>query len=436
MNIFPAIIFSAASDAVLICAQILVLSVISEKRYSNIRLAAAAVTAAATGFVLDIFLFGWGENSAFLLLIFDCPRLCLLVLSVLKSLSLKDAMTAMTIQFLCSILNSAVMSLFPPDPTAEKPYINYITMITIPACMLVLAICFKRKTKNRVKIISGAASSIPVHTYICVFIAVFLEGGLIEVLSYDTDKFELQIRTVKILSLLLIICVTVLIISLAANVLYQKYYAGLNKILKEQVNSQLSHYEKREKINSEIQSFRHDFNNHIKCLESMMTAHKYDDAKAYIERISGMMPFGEFLFRTGNYISDAILTEAQENSAAANITIDFKGCIPQNIDSADLCIILSNSIRNAVEACSVLPENRNISVYGNCRQGIFVLIIKNPTVLVSCEKDFFPKTTKSDKESHGFGFSNMQYVVNKYEGTMHTAIENGFFILSITMKLQ
>ena len=144
------------------------------------------------------------------------------------------------------------MSLFPPDPTAEKPYINYITMITIPACMLVLAICFKRKTKNRVKIISGAASSIPVHTYICVFIAVFLEGGLIEVLSYDTDKFELQIRTVKILSLLLIICVTVLIISLAANVLYQKYYAGLNKILKEQVNSQLSHYEKREKINSEI----------------------------------------------------------------------------------------------------------------------------------------------------------------------------------------
>ena len=54
MNIFPAIIFSAASDAVLICAQILVLSVISEKRYSNIRLAAAAVTAAATGFVLDI----------------------------------------------------------------------------------------------------------------------------------------------------------------------------------------------------------------------------------------------------------------------------------------------------------------------------------------------------------------------------------------------
>ncbi len=255
-------------------------------------------------------------------------------------------------------------------------------------------------------------------------------------LSYDTDKFELQIRTVKILSLLLIICVTVLIISLAANVLYQKYYAGLNKILKEQVNSQLSHYEKREKINSEIQSFRHDFNNHIKCLESMMTAHKYDDAKAYIERISGMMPFGEFLFRTGNYISDAILTEAQENSAAANITIDFKGCIPQNIDSADLCIILSNSIRNAVEACSVLPENRNISVYGNCRQGIFVLIIKNPTVLVSCEKDFFPKTTKSDKESHGFGFSNMQYVVNKYEGTMHTAIENGFFILSITMKLQ
>lgn len=434
MNILLAV-FSAVSDIIVLCVQILILSIITEKQCTKISFATVITAAAITGFISDLFFYSWGEDSAFSLLIFDCLRLCLLALFALKSFGLKDIMILMIIQYLCSILNAAITALFPPKILSGNPYINYISMIMVPAFMLIIAIYFKTKIKYRTKVVSGAASSIPVHTYICIFIAVFLEGGLIEVLCYDTQKIELQIRAVKILSLLLIICVTVLIVSLTVNVLYQKYYAGLNKILREQVNSQLLHYEKREKINAEIQSFRHDFNNHIKCLESMMASQKYDEAMSYLERISGMMPFGEFLFRTGNYISDAILTEIQENSVSENITIGFKGCIPQNIDSADLCIILSNAMRNAAEACHPLSGGKNISVYGNYQQGIFILIIKNPTMLEGNEKDFFPKTSKSDNLSHGFGFSNIQYVVNKYEGTMHTLLEDGFFTLSITLKL-
>lgn len=435
MNILSAVI-SAASDAMILCVQILILSVISERQCSKIRFTAVVVIAAITGFVSELLLYSSGGNSVFPILIFYGMRLCLLALLALKSFGIKNIMNLMIIQYFCLILIVSVAALFPLKAVEENPYLNYIPMIVVPACMLIAAICFKIKTRYKTKIINGAASSIPVYTYICIFIAIFLESGLIAVLCYDTSKIELQIMAVKILSLLLIICVTVLIVSLAVNVLYQKYYAGLNKILREQVNSQLLHYEKREKINSEIQSFRHDFNNHIKCLETMMASQKYIEAMSYLERISGMMPFGEFLFRTGNYISDAILTETQENSMSENITIGFKGCIPQNIDSADLCIILSNAMRNASEACHALSGSKNISVYGNYQQGIFILIIKNPTILKGNEKDIYPKTSKSDNLSHGFGFSNIQYVVNKYEGTMHTLLEDGFFTLSVTLKLQ
>lgn len=434
MNVLSAVI-SAISDTMILCIQILVLSVISEKQCSKIRFVAVVIIAAITGFVSEFLLYSVGKNSLFPILIFYGLRLCLLALLALKSFGIKDILSLMIIQYLCMILNDAIAALFPSKAVAENPYINYIPMIAVPTSMLIIAIYLKIKTKYKTKVIYGAVSSIPVYTYICIFIAIFLESGLIAVLCYDTSKIELQIMAVKILSLLLIICVTVLIVSLTVNVLYQKYYAGLNKILREQVNSQLLHYEKREKINAEIQSFRHDFNNHIKCLESMMASQKYDEAMSYLERISGMMPFGEFLFRTGNYISDAILTEIQENSVSENITISFKGCIPQNIDSADLCIVLSNAMRNAAEACHALSGGKNISVYGNYQQGIFILVIKNPTALEGNEKDFFPKTSKSDTLSHGFGFSNIQYVVSKYEGTMHTLLEDGFFTLSITLKL-
>ena len=215
---------SAASDAILLCAEILILSVIADKQCLKVRFAVIVASAAITGFISEM-LFGIeNENSSFALLVFDCIRLCLFALLALKSFALKDILAMipipalMTIQFLCSILSSAVKALLPQDVFSEVYYINYITMIAIPAGMLILAICFRIKTRNRTKIISGAASSIPVHTYICIFIAVFLEGGLIEGLSRSTAKFELQIRSVKILSLLLIICVTILIISLAENV--------------------------------------------------------------------------------------------------------------------------------------------------------------------------------------------------------------------------
>lgn len=431
MNVLSATIY-AISDTMILCVQILFLSVITEKRCPKIRFVAIAFAATAIGFIFELL----GDGSAYLMLIFNFPRLCLLTLVALKSFGLKEIMIAMIIQFMCSVLNTAVTSLLPTDITTNNPYMNYIPMIAIPACMLILSIIFKRKSEYQNKIISGAVSSIPIHIYIFTLIALVLEDGLIEGLCYHTPQIQMQIKTVKILSLLLIICITVLIISLTVNVLYQKHYVRINNILEEQVNSQLLNYKKREKINSEIQSFRHDFNSHVKCLEALMSSQKFNEATEYLKKISGMMPFGEFLFRTGNYISDAILTEAQENSAADNVTISFKGCITQNIDSTDLCIILSNALKNAIEACCNLSESKTVSVYGNYQQDVLVLIIKNPTALKGSAKDIFPKTSKPDKLSHGFGFSNMQHVVNKYDGTMHTLIEDGFFTLSITLKLR
>ncbi len=432
---------TAISNIMVVSAVILFLSVVTERSCSKLRFAVIAFTAAITGFMIQL-LFReingnyLNESYFFLLLFLDFPRLCLLTLIALKNFGFREIVTTLIIQFMCLVLSSSVTALLPTDITENNLYAVCIPKIAVPACILILSFVFKRKTKYNAKIVNGAYSSIPVHIYIFVLIALFLEDGLVELLCYGTPKIEIKIKVAKILLLFLIICVTVLIISLTVNVLYQKYYARVNNILEDQVNSQLIHYKKREKIDLEIQSFRHDFNNHVKCLESLMAAQKFNEATAYLEKISGMMPFGEFLFRTGNYISDAILTEAQENCAKDNININFKGCIPQNVDSTDLCIILSNALKNAIEACHDLTENKIVFVYGNCQQGVMVLIIKNPTSIKGCAKDIFPTTSKPDKLSHGFGFYNMQHIVNKYGGTMHTLIEDGFFTLSITLELQ
>ncbi len=434
MNILSAVI-SSISDVILLSTQIIVLCIVSSRNCTKVRYTISVIIAAASGFLSEVYFHNLRTSCSFFLLLIYCLRLSILALYAVKSLNVKDGLIVMIIQFLGSTINSAVIALIPNNYLIEFPYINHILLIAIPLCMYISALLIRNKATNKNQIISSIVLSIPTHNYILMFIAIFIESGLIEILSYHTEKVEAQIKSAKIISLLLILCITSLIISLTVNVVYHKYYNNLNQILIKQVKLQLQHYKKREKLNTEIRSFRHDFNNHVKCLESLMNAQRYSEAHNYLEKLTGLMPSCAFLYRTGNYIADAILTEGQEASSADNITINFSGYIPPSIDSIDLCIILSNSLNNAIEACQAISGNNIITVYSNVQQGILVLIVKNPTLYEGKAKDIFPGTTKDDKVSHGFGMANMQRVVAQYDGTMHTMIENGFFTISFTLKL-
>lgn len=423
------------SDIIILCIQIIALNIFTGKKTKPKRFVAAVILATATGMLTRLYYYDCKGNITIPLLVMECFRLCILALFSVKSLNIKDALIAMTVQFLCSMINSSVISLIPDSILNKYSYLNPLLILLVPLFILISFLIIQRKTYKKQKIISEAALSIPTHNYIFMFIAVFLESGLIEILNFNTEKIEIQLTAAKFLSLLLIIIIAALIVSLTVNVIYQKYYNNLNQLLKEQVKLQIQHYEKQEKLNAEIRGFRHDFNNHVKCLKSLMNSERYTEAQSYLDKLTGSMPNYSFLYRTGNYIADAILTEGQETSSADNITINFNGYIPPNIDSTDLCIILSNSINNAIEACQAISGNKLITVYSNVQQGILVLIIKNPTLYSDTAEDIFPETSKDDKVSHGFGLANMQKVVEQYEGTMHTKIENGFFTISFTLKL-
>lgn len=434
MNILSAVI-SSISDVILLSTQIIVLCIVSNKNCTKVRYTISVIIAATSGFLSEVYFHTLRTSCSFLLLLIYCFRLSILALYAVKSLNVKYGLIVMIIQFIGSTINSAVIALIPNNYLIEFPYINYILVIAIPLCMYISALIIRNKATNKSQIISSIVLSIPTHNYILMFIAIFIESGQIEILSYHTENVEAQIKAAKILSLLVILCITVLIVSLAVNVICQKYYNNLSQILREQVKLQLQNYKKREKLNTEIRSFRHDFNNHVKCLESLMNAQRYSEAQNYLEKLTGLMPNCEFLYRTGNYIADAILTEGQEASSADNVTINFSGYIPPSIDSTDLCTILSNSLNNAIEACQAISGEKNITVYSNVQQGILVLIVKNPTLYKGKAEDIFLETTKDDKISHGFGLANMQRVVEQYDGTMHTMIGNGFFTISFTLKL-
>lgn len=359
--------------------------------------------------------------------ILNSSKYLILTAYIYRIINLKLIFISFIIQFICSTTTSSILIFLQPKAINNTQLLNIIVLFVVRLIIhsIILIIHKKFDCYN----LQTMIKNVPTYIYILIFVSLFLLSGIIQTIIYDTTNLKLKILVIKLLAPILSICWAAIFISLIFNVISKKYQSDINAILKQQVDSQLYHYNQLEKINTEIRSFKHDYINHIKCIRSMLSNKEYDDLQDYLNSLSSSFPTSSFIYETGNYIADAILTEKQVNSPD-DISIKFDGVIPTNIDNTDLCIILSNALDNAIEACYSCDNDKTINVYSGFKHGYFILKIKNPTV--NNIADGKMATTKTDKTNHGFGLANIKRIVHKYNGYISTSCENNFFTLNIT----
>ncbi len=431
MELISAAILSI-SDAILLISQIAALSLIAGNYPSPRKIIAAIATVLTLSFCSELLINSEVTSvSQYIILLINNFSGCILSMYLMKSFTIRNTLLLMILQIIGPTINSSIYFIIPTNIRDSIPLFYSVMLLAVRIIILIVIFLLKKQTRKFRQ--NNIMISIPISVYALVLISILIENGLVELINYDTSKTDLKLQTVQLFLTLLIICISATILSLIVNVIYKNYYGAISDMLEKQVNIQLDHYTKMEKMNSEIRKFKHDYNNHICCISGLLRAQKYDEIKDYIEAISGQMPSGEFMFRTGNYIADAILSDKQEQAATNSITIKFDGHIPPDINNTDLCIILSNALDNSIEACREVKGNKVIFVYGNFQQGYFTLVVKNPTINAIPENNL-PSTTKSDKLHHGFGLSNIEGVVNKYDGKMQLSCVDGVFTLSIALN--
>lgn len=426
MDIYTVIILSL-SDIFLMYAQINILSVISERHPIKRRITYVTIFSFIVSLFFELLFYRALPVLQIILTFVISIENCFFSLFSLKTYKYRHILIILIIQFTSYVTSSGIYAIIPINKKIENIlYCRSIILIVVRICILISSLLLKHKHQ----VTCDKSDIISIQTYILIILEFFIVDGLIEIVNYQTINLDLKNQMIKVLLLILIFFTSAIIISLIVNVTYKRYYVMLNGILEEQVQNQLKHYMKMDKINTEIRQFRHDYTNHISCLLGIIKAQRYEEAEKYIINMSGRLPAENMIFKTGNYIADAILTDKQEE-AGENITIQFEGCIISEINSTDLCIILSNALDNAIEACVNIPGEKIISVYGNYQQGYFVLIIKNPTVNTLTDTEKLPATSKEDNIHHGFGLSNIKYTVQKYNGKLDISVKDGIFILNI-----
>ena len=289
------------------------------------------------------------------------------------------------------------------------------------------AFAFGRRVRGRIP--QGFLNSIPTIMYIVIFFASL--SAFYDITSLIDSEYSAGIATAirLVLSALVVSCILLVAFKYSKSIRHQNE-------AEHQLEMEIKHYEEMTEKNREIRSFRHDYQNNLSALRTLVKDGKNEDALSYVNDLSGPLEKTKNRFATGNYLADAILGEKSGVAEAQGVTIDFSGIIPKKgITNNDLCTVITNGLDNAIRGCEECVPC-NIKIESRCKGNWFSFVIKNPVKNKVQIKNNTVKTSKSDKENHGFGLENIKRVAKKYNGRVELSCDENEFTLKVFMMLE
>ena len=119
----------------------------------------------------------------------------------------------------------------------------------------------------------------------------------------------------------------------------------------------------------------------------------------------------------------------------AVIKFNIDGLFPNNlfVENTDLCVILSNVLKNAIEsALQTSSPSILLRIFAN--DAYATIYVENSSKEYSQTFLSDLKTTKDDIVNHGFGLKNITNVVEKYCGNLDLEYKNRFFYTRIYLN--
>lgn len=172
---------------------------------------------------------------------------------------------------------------------------------------------------------------------------------------------------------------------------------------------------------AQLNAFQHDINKHISTMDDLVSGKHYEALEAYIRSIKIRSPRHLELSSTGNVVIDSIVNFEVSNSVLnqGNITFECNEIPPViAIDDYDVTVVLSNVLQNALFAAGKV-ETGKVDLNINYIKGVLYISIENNFDGTYIYNDGNYQTTRSEKENHGFGLSNVKTVVEKYDGKIN-----------------
>ena len=164
----------------------------------------------------------------------------------------------------------------------------------------------------------------------------------------------------------------------------------------------------------------HDEKHHIRMLKEMLRAEAYEEAQKLLNDVDREIIESGTRVWSNHQMLDLLLNmkvgEAKKHEIDVEIRVDEMSNL--FMKEADICVLFSNLLDNAIEANLKIkePEKRRICLIGERKGDLLIIKLSNavnePVVLTDGQL----VTTKEDKHVHGFGMESVKHVLKKYHG--------------------
>ncbi len=211
-------------------------------------------------------------------------------------------------------------------------------------------------------------------------------------------------------------------------------YARQAEILERQNEQQREYFTKLLQKEQDTRQFRHDLIAELLELKSYSENGEYAKLDGYLSEMLGEISgISERQYDVGNDIVNTIINY-YFLPIRETCKVRVKGYMreEQEISQRDLCILVSNLVKNAVEAAE--------KVQGGPKEILFEVQQGQKTLNVHVEntmegevelRDGVLATTKPDKRNHGFGLWNIRNIVEKYQGCYNCMSQDGRYVADI-----
>ncbi len=213
------------------------------------------------------------------------------------------------------------------------------------------------------------------------------------------------------------VCILLCILSLYLGILEKNsqeahQYAMETKFLLEVQQEQIDTIVKSEE---RLHAFKHDLIAHLNAVTALADEGDIEKIQEYCNNLLQDSSSFRKVSYTGNTAIDGILGQIKTMADERNIDLEIQMVVPKEkkIGDYDLCILLSNILKNAVEA----NENGGkVSIQSWPFNDNLCIISTNTTDHPLDYKDGVLMSHKRENSTQGYGMRNIQAVIDKYDG--------------------
>lgn len=355
------------------------------------------------------------------LLCYQCKKLYFLVYDIL----------IVFCGFIADVFSVLLLSTYYDSSISSTLQENNFLVRSIFACLMIFLLCQLLFTLIRRK-----------HAIFSWYEAIFytmLATGEIAVFAY-VCKYIQAYSSGMFLILFLIGCLVLdgYIVVVFYRISIVRKTEKENALLQQQSEMQLEVYSDLQQRYQNSMRTIHDAKRHVRALESLIQSDHLAEAQQYKESLFQKLNELQPSIQCDNPLLSAILNHVFLKAEQRHITLkmDLQGEEQLSmLAGVDLTTIASNLLDNAVDAVSELPEEQRYIHFAVAFQmGEIMIHVENPT-----KNDLKREgnTIVSTKEGHlGLGLKNVEMVVEKYKGNFKTYVEDGNFVVAITIPTE